>query len=82
MKGLENALKDAAQGLFSLEKKRLSGNLIALPDRRLSMGGVRLFCRVSGEKMQGRFRLDTRKKKFTERVVRYWSKLPRELVES
>jgi len=77
--------------LFSLEKSRLWGGLIAASQYlkgACEKAGEGLFTRAGSDKTkgngfklkEGRFWLDIRRKFFTMRVVRHWNRMPGEAV--
>ncbi|KFO73476.1 hypothetical protein N303_08829, partial [Cuculus canorus] len=78
-------------GLFSQEKRRLQGDLIATfqyPKEAYMKVGEGLFTKACSDRARGngdilergRFRLYIRRNFFTMRVVRHWPRLPREAV--
>jgi len=82
-----------ALGLFSLEKRRLWRDLIAVFQYlkgAYKKAGDKLFSKACCDSTksnvfklkEGRFRLDIRQKFFTMRVLKPWKRLPREVVDA
>ena len=80
-------------GLFNLEKRRLQGDLLTAfqyLEEVYKQEGNQVFVWIdSGKKREngfkikeGRFRLDVSGKFLTERLVRCWSRLPREAADT
>jgi len=79
--------------LFSLQKRRLRGDLIAAFQYlkgAYKKDGNKLFSKACCNRTRGngfklkevRFRLNIRKKCFTMRVVKHWKRLPREVLDA
>jgi len=79
--------------LFSLEKKRVQGDLRAAFQylkRSYRKEEDKLLSRVCSDRTrgngfklkEGKFRLDIRQKSYTVRLVRQWNRLPREVVDA
>jgi len=79
--------------LFSLEKTRVRGDLIAAFQYlkgAYRKDGEGLFTRVCSDRTRrngcrlkvDRFRLDIRKKFFTMRVVKHWNRFPRDVADA
>ena len=79
--------------MLSLEKRKLQADLIVtfqclkgayrqVGDRLLTLSDNESTKGNDFKLKEGRFRLDVRKKFFTERMVRYWNRLPREVVDA
>ena len=96
IRGLENlSYEDRLRelGSFSLKKRRLRGDLIAAfqylngayKQERSQLFEMIDNSRIRGDGFnlkEGRFRLDVRGRFFTMRAVRYWNRLPREVVDA
>ena len=76
-----------------MEKRRLQGDLTAALQYlkgAYKKEGEQLFTEVGNDRTrekgfklgQGRFRLDIRRKFFTQRVVTHWNRLPKEAVDA